>query len=66
VVGRRIDRLAYAALFYSLQWITLVTATSLPLVAIVYQAINFHHYLVDAMIWKLRRGPVRQNFGFAS
>ena len=58
-----ISTVLYSALNYSLKWITLMTATSLPLVAIVYQAINFHHYLVDAVIWKLRRGPVRQNLG---
>jgi hypothetical protein len=55
----------YSALLYSLEWITLVTATSLPLVAIVFQAINFHHYLVDAVIWKVRKKPVRENFGIA-
>ena len=27
---------------------------------IVYQAINFHHYVVDGLIWKLRRKPLRQ------
>lgn len=27
----------------------------LPFVLVVYQAINFHHYLVDAVIWKSRR-----------
>jgi hypothetical protein len=43
-----------------------VTATSLPLFAIVFQAINFHHYLVDAVIWKVRRKPVRENFGIAT
>jgi hypothetical protein len=53
----------YSALLYSLEWITLVTATSLPLVAVAFQAINFHHYLVDAVIWKVRRKPVRENFG---
>ena len=30
--------------------------------AIVYQTINFHHYIVDAVIWRSRKakvGPVR-------
>lgn len=27
---------------------------------IVYQAINFHHYVVDGLIWKLRRKPLQQ------
>ncbi len=59
-----ISTVIYSALLYSLEWITLVTATSLPLFAIVFQAINFHHYLVDAVIWKVRRKPVRQNFAW--
>ena len=58
-----ISTVIYSTLQYSLYWITLVTATSLPLVAIVFQAINFHHYLVDAVIWKIRRKPVRQPLG---
>jgi hypothetical protein len=32
---------------------------------VLYQIVNFHHYLVDAMIWKLRRGPVRNTLGLA-
>ena len=55
----------YATLQYSLGWLALATATSLPVMAIAFQAINFHHYLVDALIWKVRRKPVRQNFGIA-
>jgi hypothetical protein len=61
-----ISTVIYSGLQYSLTWITLVTATSLPLFAIVFQAINFHHYLVDAVIWKVRRKPVRENFGIAT
>ena len=56
----------YAGLRYSLGWLALATATSLPLMAIAFQTINFHHYLVDALIWKVRRKPVRQNFGIAN
>lgn len=56
----------YSILQYSLSWIALATATSLPLFAIAFQAVNFHHYLVDSVIWKVRRKPVRQNFGIAN
>ena len=56
----------YAGLRYSLDWLALLTATSVPLMAIVFQTVNFHHYLVDAFIWKVRRKPVRQNFGIAN
>jgi hypothetical protein len=53
----------YAALQYSLTWVAAATATSLPLFAIAFQAINFHHYVVDAVIWKVRRKPIQQNLG---
>ena len=55
----------YGLLQYSLGWIAVATATSLQLFAIAFQAINFHHYVVDAVIWKVRQKPVRQNFGIA-
>lgn len=58
-----ISTVLYWTLQRSLNWVVFATATSLPLFAIVFQAINFHHYLVDAVIWKVRRKPVRQNFG---
>jgi hypothetical protein len=58
-----ISTLLYGGLRYSLGWITAVTATSLPLFIIVFQAINFHHYVVDAVIWKVRRKPIQQNLG---
>lgn len=30
---------------------------------VVYQTINFHHYIVDSMIWKLRKAPIKKNLG---
>ncbi|MFK8017499.1 MAG: hypothetical protein AB8G17_18895 [Gammaproteobacteria bacterium] len=30
---------------------------------IVYQTLNFHHYIVDSVIWKLRKKPIRNNLG---
>jgi len=61
-----LSTMAYSLLGFALSAISTVIAASLPLFAIVYQAINFHHYLVDAVIWKVRRKPVQQNFGIAS
>ena len=58
-----LSTLIYGALQYSLGWIAVATATSLPLFAIAFQAINFHHYVVDAVIWKVRRKPIQQNLG---
>jgi hypothetical protein len=35
--------------------------SALPLAIIAYQTINFHHYIVDTLIWKLRKPTVREN-----
>jgi hypothetical protein len=32
---------------------------------IIYQTINFHHYIVDSVIWKLRKPKIRQNLGLS-
>jgi hypothetical protein len=61
-----ISTVTYGALRYSMGWFTALTATSLPLIIIVFQAINFHHYVVDAVIWKVRRKPIQQNLGIAT
>ena len=36
-------------------------AVSLTIIA--YQTINFHHYIVDSLIWKLRKKPLRRTLG---
>ncbi|MDJ0609026.1 MAG: hypothetical protein QNJ67_08605 [Kiloniellales bacterium] len=36
-----------------------------PLVAI-YMTINFHHYIVDSLIWKVRRKPIQKVLGITS
>jgi len=58
----------YGAISVTLSWVSpaVVAATSLPVFAVVYQAINFHHYIVDAVIWKVRKKTVRTNLGIAS
>ena len=33
---------------------------------IIYQTINFHHYVVDGLIWKLRKKKLRQTLGVAT
>ncbi len=38
----------------------------LPWAIVVYQTINFHHYIVDGIIWKIRRKPIRDNLGLES
>jgi len=60
-----ISTIFYTALASVLSWVSLTfaAAAALPLVAIVYQSINFHHYVVDAVIWKVRRKTIRENLG---
>jgi len=41
-------------------------ATALPLTLIAYQTINFHHYIVDSVIWKVRKPQMRQTLGLES
>lgn len=33
---------------------------------VLYQIVNFHHYIVDSMIWKIRKKPMRQTLGLTS
>jgi hypothetical protein len=44
----------------------LLALSALPTMLVVYQTINFHHYLVDARIWKIRKKPLRQTLGIAA
>lgn len=41
-------------------------ANALFLAVAVYQAVNFHHYIVDSLIWKLRKPEVGKPLGLAS
>ena len=41
-----------------------LTATMTGL--IIYQTLNFHHYIVDSLIWKLRKPQIRQNLGIGN
>ena len=40
----------------------LLATIALPAI-IIYQAINFHHYIVDGIIWKARKKPMREALG---
>ena len=53
-----ISTLSYAAVD------SLVTAVVTPV--IVFQAVNFHHYIVDGLIWKRRRRAASQSLRMAS
>ena len=41
-------------------------ALGLPSLLIVYQTINFHHYIVDSLIWKARKKPMQQTLGLSA
>ena len=40
-------------------------ALAIPIALVVYQSINFHHYIVDSFIWKLRKPSIRKNLDLA-
>lgn len=54
-----VDRLGVDALGNALGISAAVAAV------IIYQTLNFHHYVVDAMIWKLRKPALRSKLGLA-
>jgi hypothetical protein len=37
--------------------------TGLAATIVVYQIVNFHHYIVDSRIWKVRKEPIRKTLG---
>jgi hypothetical protein len=43
-----------------------VPAMTLPVALIAYQTINFHHYIVDSVIWKVRKPQIRSTLGLES
>ena len=44
------------ALYFNIDWVlALVSQTVLPLSLLAYMTINFHHYVVDAIIWRRPR-----------
>lgn len=51
--------------FYTAAMRTAEALALVPYMVIFYQAVNIHHYLVDAKIWKLRKPAVSANVGIA-
>lgn len=41
-----------------------IAAVVAPIV--VYQAVNFHHYVVDSVIWKVRKKPMQETLGLTN
>ena len=46
-----------------LEFELLVFFVGLSATIVLYQIINFHHYIVDATIWKVRKAPMRKTLG---
>ena len=38
----------------------------IPSLIIIYQTLNFHHYIVDSIIWKMRKAPMQKNLDLNS
>lgn len=59
--------LGIATVFYAaLQGLTEFAGVSLLTFSLIaYQTINFHHYIVDGVIWKVRKKNLRANLGLA-
>ena len=62
--------MAISTLLYKLiepSLVALIALAGLPAmpVIVIYMTVNFHHYIVDGVIWKLRRKPLQQTLGIA-
>jgi hypothetical protein len=42
-----------------------ILALGIPSLVVIYQAINFHHYIVDSKIWKVRQRPIQKVLGLS-
>lgn len=42
---------------------SMIGASTAIAAIVIYQTINFHHYIVDSLIWKLRKNSVRTKLG---
>ena len=55
-----------SAMYIGIDAVLNFVSAAAPYSLIVYSVINFHHYVVDGAIWKLRRKPVSNNFGVSN
>lgn len=44
---------------------SLITTIAVPMGIVVFQSLNFHHYIVDSQIWKLRKPRIQATLGIA-
>lgn len=70
--GAGLRYLGFCLLLTTVVYVPLQLATNAALTAgvasmvFVYSAINFHHYIVDSYIWKLRKPRMQRTLGLAS
>jgi hypothetical protein len=69
-LSQRKNMLKYFAATLAISTVTYVVLTSLvtalalsALPIIAFQVINFHHYIVDSLIWKVRKPQMRADLG---
>jgi hypothetical protein len=55
--------LLYGAIGAAANWFEQFTVV--PLALVCYQVLNFHHYIVDSLIWKLRKPAVQASLHIA-
>ena len=61
---------AISTLLYKLvepSLVVLIALAGLPAMPMIvlYMTVNFHHYIVDSVIWKVRKKPLQQTLGIA-
>lgn len=65
---------AYMAVFFSIstgvyflleQAHSFILSVGIPSTIVLYQAINFHHYVTDSVIWKLRKPKMQKTLGLS-
>jgi hypothetical protein len=55
------------AIYFSFLFVsTSFALAGVPLLIIIYQAVNFHHYIVDGLIWKVSKKPIQKNLGLTT
>ena len=50
----------YLGVLGTMNWLFLA---GLSATIVLYQIVNFHHYMVDSMIWKVRKPQIRETLG---
>lgn len=61
VVCLALSALLYTVVLRGLGWLQLPAASLL-----IVMTLNFHHYIVDSLIWKVRQPALRRNLGLAA